>query len=322
MATDTDNHAGGAIKLDNPQPFKGERHLLDNFILKCEMIFQMNSGTYNTSKKKISFIMYHLDGIVQQWRNSKMSEYDETPAKWNNYNAFKQELKNSWGEVNSSATATTYLFKYKKHPNVPMATYVATQDQNLRKAGITDDNIKITFMIMGLPPRNQQRIMDRGIKTYDELVSALLNMDISDRVILSASGLSSHGGRSNRDPDAMEIDLTSMGSTSTSQFNKCYGCRQTGHFIANCPNKSTKGAQNKGKGPSKKGGSKNRGKGKGKRNQRHIRAADAEGDDDEAQDDSNQGEADTHYQMIRQIVTQLPAEVQTSLFECINQQGF
>ncbi len=85
------------MKFKSPPTFEGKRKDLNNFLAKCNLYFNYQGEV--SPKEKILFIMYLLDGWVANWRNTKVTEYNATPTKWNNYDTFTKELKDTWGEV-------------------------------------------------------------------------------------------------------------------------------------------------------------------------------------------------------------------------------
>ncbi len=124
------------MKFKSPPTFEGKRKDLNNFLVKCNLYFNYQGVS---PKEKILFIMYLLNGQVTDWRNTKVTEYNATPTKWNNYDAFTKELKDTWGEVDESGMALHRLFHFKKFAKTPLNEYVAWVDQDLIQSGIRND---------------------------------------------------------------------------------------------------------------------------------------------------------------------------------------
>ncbi len=109
----------------------------------------MDYQTNQTDKDKILFVLYFLEGPLLEWRNAKVIEYNNDPAKWNNYEMFVQELKETWGPVDEPGMVLHRL-TYKKLTKVPINSYIAQVDQDLSLAGIKEDSIKRNLILLGL----------------------------------------------------------------------------------------------------------------------------------------------------------------------------
>src|SRR6266576_3872208 len=110
------------MKFKSPPILEGKQKDLNNFLAKCNLDFNYQGEV--SPKEKILFVMYLLDGLVTDWRNTKVTEYNKTPTKWNNYDAFTKELKDTWGEVDESGMALHRLFHFKKFAKTPLNEYV------------------------------------------------------------------------------------------------------------------------------------------------------------------------------------------------------
>jgi len=91
------------MKFKSPPTFKGKRKELNNFLAKCNIY--MDYQTKQTDKDKILFVLYLLEGPLSEWRNAKVAEYNNKPTKWNNYDTFIKELKDTWGPVDEPGMA-------------------------------------------------------------------------------------------------------------------------------------------------------------------------------------------------------------------------
>src|SRR6266576_247254 len=123
MASSSSTSKPDKMKFKSPPTFEGKRKDLNNFLVKCNLHFTYQEGV--TSKEKILFVMYLLDGQVADWRIKKVTVYNVTPNKWKDYNTFVKELKDTWGEVDESGMALHRLFHYKKLKRTALNEYVA-----------------------------------------------------------------------------------------------------------------------------------------------------------------------------------------------------
>jgi len=185
------------MKFKSPPTFEGKRKDLNNFLAKCDLYFNYQEGV--KPKEKILFVMYLLDGRVADWRNTKVTEYNATPTKWNNYDAFIKELKDTWGEVDESGMALHRLFHFKKFAKTPLNEYVARVDQDLIQSGISDNKTKAHLLLLGLLTVMKERLRYGGaLTTYTALRDRILDLEVANKIYSDFKFTS--------DPDAMQVD--------------------------------------------------------------------------------------------------------------------
>jgi hypothetical protein len=198
------------------------------FITKCNLYIKYHDP--GTEKEKILFVMYLLDGPVAEWRNNLMKDYDANPIKYTDFEAFKTKLKKDWGEVDKPGMALHRLFHYKKLKKQPINQYIAHVDRDISLAKISDDSTKAHMLMLGLPQDLKEKLRLQGApKSYDDLKTRILNIEVAN-VLFSEHRY--------MDPDAMQVDRLGIHQTAADWVAtaKCYGCGETGHIIANCPN--------------------------------------------------------------------------------------
>ncbi len=320
MASSSSTSKPDKMKFKSPLTFEGNRKDLNNFLAKCNLYF-----TYQgvTSKEKILFVMYLLDGRVADWRNTKVTEYNATPNKWKDYDAFVRELKDTWGEVDESGMALHRLFHYKKLTKTPLNQYVARVDQDIIQSGISDNKTKAHLLLLGLPTLMKERLRYGGAPTtYTTLRSRILDLEVANKIFSDF--------KFTHDPDAMQVDRMEIRQTATEWIAnaKCYGCGKTGHLIADCPSPNKK-RQNfgsskgrfKGK-PRRKFNPRNKGKGKGKACR--IRSLKADDEEDDSENDTSEEESDKDDEDDERIliIQQLAKELPRSARRKLKKQGF
>jgi hypothetical protein len=307
-----------AMKLKSPPTFTGKRSELNSFLNKCNLFMEYHKT--DSHKEKILFVMYLLDGPVAQWRNNKKKEYDATPAKYVDYNAFITELKADWGHVDEASTALHRLLNYKKLKRTPINQYVARVENDLSIAEITDDATMAQMLLLGLPNDLKMKLRLGGIpKGYKAFKQRLLDLEV-------ATILFAETPRAFNDPDAMQVDRVKIRESTMDWVStaKCYGCGEVGHIVADCPNpkkskRSNGNSRFKGKSRRKFKG-KFKGKGKGRR----IRALDAdESENDESEDNSEEEEEnDDDNQERVMLIQELARALPSNARKMLKKQGF
>jgi hypothetical protein len=54
-------------KINSPVPFKGNKSLSEEFILKCDQVFAVCHRTYHDNDTKLAFVFNLLEGDAYQW---------------------------------------------------------------------------------------------------------------------------------------------------------------------------------------------------------------------------------------------------------------
>jgi hypothetical protein len=161
-------------KLKSPSPFKGNKAEAEEFILKCQSIFDICHRTYYDDKTKLAFVYNLLEGDAYQWL--KPALLNQQKQSWTeSWEEFKVEFFKNFADsdiketsrqklkaLRQTTSASTYATDFKKY-----ALYLDWSDEALRQAFF--DGLKFDVQDRLLSPQR--------FATFYELVDAAIEWD-------------------------------------------------------------------------------------------------------------------------------------------------
>ena len=137
-------------KINSPAPFKGNKAESEEFILKCQAIFDICTRTYHDDKTKLAFVFNLLQGDAYQWVKPALLTKEKKPAwviTWRDFQLeflkyfsdsdIKEVSRQRLKSLKQVGSVSSYATEFKKY-----ALYLDCTDETLRQAffdGLTLD---------------------------------------------------------------------------------------------------------------------------------------------------------------------------------------
>jgi hypothetical protein len=161
-------------KLKSPSPFKGDKAEAEEFILKCQSIFDICNRTYFDDKTKLAFVFNLLEGDAYQWLKPALLSLRK-PTWTESWEDFKNEFFKNFADsdiketsrqklkaLKQTTSASNYATDFKKY-----ALYLDWSDEALRQAFF--DGLKYDVQDRLLSPQR--------FTTFYELIDAAIEWD-------------------------------------------------------------------------------------------------------------------------------------------------
>jgi hypothetical protein len=133
-------------KIHSPSPFKGNKAEAEEFILKCQAIFDICTRTYSNDKTKLAFVFNLLQGDAYQWIKPALLT-KEKPAWVTTWEDFKLEFfkyfadsdvkevsRHKLKSLKQSGSVSSYATDFKKYVDSVQTYKPLTQaEKDLRR---------------------------------------------------------------------------------------------------------------------------------------------------------------------------------------------
>jgi hypothetical protein len=162
-------------KINSPSPFKGNKAEAEEFILKCQSIFDICTRTYPDNKTKLAFVFNLLQGDAYQWIKPALLTKEKKPAWVTTWEDFKIEFFKYFADsdvkevsrqklksLKQSGSVTNYATDFKKY-----ALYLDCTDETLRQSFF--DGLKTDVQDKLLSPQR--------FTSFTELVDSAIEWD-------------------------------------------------------------------------------------------------------------------------------------------------
>lgn len=161
-------------KINSPSPFKGNKAEAEEFILKCQSVFDICSRTYHDDQTKLAFVFNLLQGDAYQWvkpallttvKPSWVQSWVEFQVEFfKNFadSDVKETSQQKLKHLKQTGSASSYATDFKKY-----ALYLDWSDEALRQSFF--DGLKIDVQDRLLSPQR--------FTSFTELVDSATEWD-------------------------------------------------------------------------------------------------------------------------------------------------
>jgi hypothetical protein len=161
-------------KINSPSPFKGNKAEAEEFILKCQSVFDICSRTYHDDQTKLAFVFNLFQGDAYQWvkpallttvKPSWVQSWVEFQVEFfKNFadSDVKETSRQKLKHLKQTGSASSYVTDYKRY-----AMYLDWSDEALRQAFF--DGLKIDVQDRLLSPQR--------FTSFTELVESAAEWD-------------------------------------------------------------------------------------------------------------------------------------------------
>jgi hypothetical protein len=250
-------------KINSPAPFKGNKSLSEEFILKCDQIFATCHRTYHDDDTRLAFVFNLLEGDAYQWLKPALLAQDK--PKWiSTWLSFRSELLKTYADSDAKETSR---YKLKTLKQTSSASAFAPDFKRYSMyLDWSDETLRQTFFD-GLKSDVQDRLLSpQRFGTFSDLVDSAIEwdnllfnrrrstnksstyVDVTHRPSTSAPRSTTSVTTSTSikpsvavGPWPMDIDtiqakgpLTQAEKDRRRQNNLCLYCGQAGHQLKDC----------------------------------------------------------------------------------------
>jgi hypothetical protein len=249
-------------KINSPSPFKGNKSEAEEFILKCQSVFDICSRTYHDDQTKLAFVFNLLQGDAYQWVKPALLT-TQRPSWVQSWNEFKVEFFKNFADsevketsrqklkhLKQSGFASSYSTDFEKY-----ALYLDWSDEALRQSFY--DGLKIDVQDRLLSPQRFTSFADLvdSATEWDNLLyrrrrvspssrASRFNFPVREPPRTSSVNVHKTVRTSVKGPWPMDIDfiqphtpLTQAVKDLRRRNNLGLYCGNTGHKIENCRKK-------------------------------------------------------------------------------------
>lgn len=161
-------------KINSPAPFKGNKSLSEEFILKCDQVFAVCHRTYHNDDTKLAFVFNLLEGDAYQWIKPALLAKDK-PSWITTWLSFRSEFLKTYSDSDVKETARHKLKILKQTTSA--SSFVTEFKRYSTYLDLTDESLRQTFFD-GLRVDVQDRLLSpQRFDSFDDLVDAAIEWD-------------------------------------------------------------------------------------------------------------------------------------------------
>lgn len=269
------------MKGDAPEHFKGDRSKTERFIRQFNNYFIINfqNEVMRVPYSRVAMACSYMKGDrVEEWANDQLDILQEKvhidgrdPNDENLWGEFRDDFFRAWNDTSKVQRADMDLRKLSMK-DMTVDEYVSKFELLVRRAGWTrNDQNTVTEFVQGLPMWLANKVVNRNPPLNKHVLTPWIEA-AREEVVRDQERVTLIGGygkrndivrdnrqkkyvppnkRSQKDPDAMEVDVAKTDSKPKWQGKRlsdeerrkyfeegrCFRCGKQGHIGKNCPNK-------------------------------------------------------------------------------------
>lgn len=249
------------ITINAPEPYKGERGKLNNFLGQVELYVANYPPGALTESGKVMMAASYLREKAFEWFEPHMTEWSGTQGSpsepttkriFSSYTYFTEALQQRFGDVDRKRATERKIWHLTQKGSA--SEYASKFQAYIGTAQWQDEDTNMALFERGLKVEVQYELVKAG--PYKNLVTMIQKAIQIDNQLYEFRKIkqgskhvryASHSGRRNHDDeDRMELDATIPRKGDTEEIKKCreknlcFNCQKPGHKANKCPQKKHK----------------------------------------------------------------------------------
>ena len=241
--------------LNKPTPFSGDRMKVKAFLQECLIYIDINKDIYTTDKLKIGFILSYMnEKEARDWCELYLENLEDPVTGrliYLTFGAFLTEVHKAFRSADRVQDAMCKLENLRQGKKT--AEQVVTEfKQLIGQAGLTTRSASDNIHLIGLFRKALNHPLTHKImfgemipRTIEDWFEKAIQFDTNYREAMAIFGPNKKADKSmnrswyrpaeKKDPNAMDVDaLTFKERQMLIKQGKCFKCRKTGHWAADC----------------------------------------------------------------------------------------